>query len=254
LIAILTFKWDKRPTNSLLGLINNVLYVIILSAALDLVGPNIPKGVVLLADVIPSFLTKLCAPYVIHAVSYPVRIIIWVGFSVCGMLLIALSPSYTDSPTITQKLSGVVLASFSSGFGELSFLGLTHFYGPFSLAAWGSGTGGAGLIGAGAYALATTSLGLSVRTTLLASACLPAIMIVSFFFILPLGLLKSAGHTLSVPRLATDEEIDPDHEEGEGLLAAEDASKAPNNASKYASAWKNFKANLKRSRSLFFPL
>jgi battenin len=177
-----------------------------------------------------------------------------VGFSVCGMLLIALSPSYTDSPSITQKLSGVVLASFSSGFGELSFLGLTHFYGPFSLAAWGSGTGGAGLIGAGAYALATTSLGFSVHTTLLASACLPAIMIVSFFFILPLGPLKSAGHTLLPPRLANDEEIDPNHEEGEGLLAAEDASKAPGNTSKHASAWKNFKANLKRSRSLFFPL
>jgi battenin len=173
---------------------------------------------------------------------------------VCGMLLIALSPSYTDNPTITQKLSGVVLASFSSGFGELSFLGLTHFYGPFSLAAWGSGTGGAGLIGAGAYALATTSLGFSVHTTLLASACLPAVMIVSFFVILPLGPLKSAGHTLSVPRLANDEEIDPSHEEGEGLLAAEDTFKAPGNTSKNASVWKNFKANLKRSRSLFFPL
>ena len=238
------------------GLINNVLYVIILSAALDLVGPNVPKGVVLLADVIPSFLTKLCAPYVIQAVPYPARIIIWVGFSVCGMLLIALSPSYADSSTISQKLSGIVLASFSSGVGELSFLSLTHFYGPFSLAAWGSGTGGAGLIGAGAYALATSSFGFSVRTTLLASACLPTIMVISFFVILPHGPLISAHRSRNPEpsRVLEDEGIEPGNEEDEGLLATEDSSKAAQNAANDISAWKNFKANLKRSRSLFFPL
>jgi battenin len=170
------------------------------------------------------------------------------------MLVIALSPSYTDSPAISQKLAGVILASFSSGFGELSFLGLTHFYGPFSLAAWGSGTGGAGLIGAGAYALATTSLGFSVRMTLLASSCLPAVMVISFFVILPRGPIKSAGHVLPVQTSAADEEFDHSSEEGEGLLAAGDFSKAMSDAGKHVSARKNFKANLKRSRSLFFPL
>lgn len=228
--------------------------MIILSAALDLVGPNIPKGVVLLADVIPSFFTKLCAPYVIHTVPYSVRIIIWVAFSVCGMLVIALSPSYADSPAISQKLAGVAVASFSSGFGELSFLGLTHFYGPFSLAAWGSGTGGAGLIGAGAYALATTSLGFTVRSTLLASACLPAIMMMSFFIILPRGPLKSGGRTASMQSSVVDDDSIHSYEEGEGLLSAEDSVKATNSAAKHTSAWQNFKANLKRSRSLFFPL
>ena len=213
-----------------------------------------PKGVVLLADVIPSFLTKLCAPYVIQAVPYPVRIIIWVACSVCGMLVVALSPANADSSAITRKLSGVVIASFSSGFGELSFLGLTHFYGPFSLAAWASGTGGAGLIGAGSYALATTSFGFTVRATLLASACLPAIMIVSFFVILPRGPLKGVRRSPSAQPVADDEDLDARSEEGEGLLAAEDSSKATNNAAKENSAWENFKANLRRSRSLFFPL
>lgn len=101
------------------------------------------------------------------------------------MLVVALSPAYVDGGTISTKLAGIVLASLSSGMGELSFVGLTHFYGPFSLAAWGSGTGAAGLIGAGAYALATTSLGLQVKTTLLTSAFLPAVLAVSFFMILP---------------------------------------------------------------------
>ncbi|MCJ1311669.1 battenin CLN3 protein [Agyrium rufum] len=170
----------------LFGLINNVLYVIILSAALDLVGPTLPKGIVLLFDVVPSFLAKLCAPYFIHIVPYPVRILIFVALSTSGMLLIALTPSYvTGDGSVATKMAGVVLASLSSGFGELSFLGLTHFYGTFSLAAWGSGTGGAGLLGAGAYAIATNVLRLKVKTALLASAFLPVIMLISFFTVLP---------------------------------------------------------------------
>ncbi|TKA60190.1 Protein btn1, partial [Cryomyces minteri] len=124
----------------LFGLINNVLYVIILSAALDLVGPSVPKGVVLLADVIPSFLTKLVAPYFIHNIPYHVRILAFVALSTCGMLLIALTPASRENNAIAVKMLGVIVASLSSGGGELSFLGLTHFYGHFSLAAWGSGT------------------------------------------------------------------------------------------------------------------
>ena len=237
---------SHRLTNS--GLINNVLYVIILSAALDLVGPNVPKGVVLLADVIPSFLTKLCAPYFIHAVPYSVRVLVFVCLSAMGMLLIALTPAYTDGGTITTKMAGVILASLSSGGGELSFLGLVHYYGPFSLAAWGSGTGGAGLIGAGAYALATTQLGFSVKATLLSSAFLPAIMLISFFLILPLGPLRAAPS----PNLTTGEEDDHHHEQREGLLADDSFSKA-STISSANTVWAKFKHNLSRSRSLFFP-
>ncbi len=241
--------------------------MIILSAALDLVGPNVPKGVVLLADVIPSFLTKLLAPYFIHAIPYHVRIIVFVCLSACGMLLIALTPSYIDGGSISTKMAGVILASLSSGGGELSFLGLTHFYGPLSLAAWGSGTGGAGLIGAGAYALATTTLGVSVEATLLASACLPAVMMTSFFIILPREPLRRGPLTRkdslpiesSVHNAEADEDdLNIETRENEGLL------RAPSDPSKIVrpkqvkaasdSAWDLFKANLKRSSSLFFPL
>lgn len=54
----------------LFGLINNVLYVVNLSAAIDLVGPLVPKATVLLADVLPSFLVKIVAPFFIHVVPY----------------------------------------------------------------------------------------------------------------------------------------------------------------------------------------
>lgn len=247
----------------LFGLINNVLYVIILSAALDLVGPSVPKGVVLLCDVIPSFLMKLCAPYFIHAISYPVRVLIFSALSAVGMLLIALTPAYTDGGTITTKMAGVVLASMSSGGGELSFISLTHFYGPFSLASWGSGTGGAGLIGAGAYALATTTLGLSSKNTIFASAFLPLIMLISFFIVLPRKAISRQAATApkrSEPFHATEVEDDQgsdpqETQEEEGLLSQSSSSAGSKTftMSKSKSWGAAFLQNLRRSRSLFFP-
>ncbi|TLD32883.1 hypothetical protein PspLS_00725 [Pyricularia sp. CBS 133598] len=203
----------------LFGLINNVLYVIILSAAQDLVGTNVPKGVVLLADVLPSFLTKLVAPYFIHRVPYYARILVFVALSSSGMLLVALTPAERG---VAARLVGVVLASLSSGGGELSFLGLTHYYGPMSLAAWGSGTGGAGLIGAGLYVAMTEWFGLTVKTSLLASALLPGVMVVSFFVILPRAPLKeSEGAGIKAYSALPDRDLEDEDVEG---ISAGDAS------------------------------
>ena len=241
-------------------MINNVLYVVILSAALDLVGPDIPKSVVLLADVLPSFLMKLIAPYFIHVVPYQIRILLLVAISTVGMLLIALTPEYTDGGTVSTKMAGVVLASLSSGMGELSCLGMTHFYGPFSLAAWGSGTGAAGLVGAGAYAVATTSVGLSVKSTLLASSFLPVIMLVSFFAVLPLEPLRRK-HAWDTSTVLFEDEDDVDGEgdltadrEDEGLLGDSQHSTVSLASKKMHQSWQaTFANNLKRARGLFFP-
>ncbi|MCJ1388473.1 G1/S-specific cyclin cln3 [Xylographa bjoerkii] len=250
----------------LFGLINNVLYVIILSAALDLVGPSIPKGVVLLFDVVPSFLTKLIAPYFIHLLPYPARILLFASISTAGMLLIALSPAYTDgSGTIAVKMVGVMLASLSSGGGELSFLGLTHYYGEFSLAAWGSGTGAAGLVGAGAYALATTVLGLGVKASLLASAVLPVGMVVAFFGVLPRGVMRERGRLGKTRSEAiqdsgsheehgssrNDDSVIAGDAEDEGLLGTGKPSTPTSGAQ---TPWlQTFRTNLRRARGLFFP-
>jgi battenin len=160
-------------------------------------------------------------------------------------------------------MAGVVLASLSSGMGELSFLSLTHYFGPFSLAAWGSGTGGAGLVGAGAYALATTSMGLSSKNTLFASAFLPIIMLVSFFLILPRGPLKRR-HARDEVRgsAATDHEDDTatasteelEAAEEEGLLTKNPTSSDSKSISRTPPRWTTaFLQNLRRSQSLFFP-
>jgi battenin len=237
--------------------------VIILSAALDLVGPNVPKGVVLLADVIPSFLTKLCAPYFIHKIPYHARTLVFVTLSACGMLIIALTPPLQDSRTIAIKMCGVMLASLSSGGGELSFLGLTHYYGHFALASWGSGTGGAGLIGAGAYAIATNSLGITPRTSLLVFSFLPLIMVFSFFVVLPLGPLRAGTKKGDGYEAIDSEGLEEEGDDEIGRSAEHDdlLSSSMHSASgrsftstrTKARALGGFRANLNRARGLFFP-
>ncbi|KAI0121319.1 batten's disease protein Cln3 [Xylariales sp. AK1849] len=240
----------------LFGLINNVLYVIILSAAQDLVGSEVPKGVVLLADVLPSFFTKLIAPYFIHKVPYWVRIIFFVAGSSLGMLLIALTP---PDKSVGVKMAGVVLASLTSGGGELSFLGLTHYYGHMSLAAWGSGTGAAGLVGAGLYAALTNWFAFTVKNSLLASAFLPIIMLISFFVILPRGPLREgtkAREYLTVPERDVEQDEVEDistHNAATSLLAPGPAVASTAFSSHGDSPMSKFGSNLRRARSLFFP-
>lgn len=161
------------------GLVNNVLYVVILSAAIDLVGTKTPKAIVLMADVLPSFICKLTAPFYIQDIPYSVRIWVLVILSSIGMLITALFHS------TFMILLGIALASASSGFGELTFLQLTHFYKEISIHGWSSGTGGAGLVGALVFMLLTTVLGVSPKVTLLLFSLAPLNFLGTYFYLLP---------------------------------------------------------------------
>lgn len=240
-------------TDEFPGLINNVLYVIILSAAQDLVG-SLPKGVVLIADVMPSFIAKLIGPYFIHKVPYNTRVLCFIALSSAGMLMVALTP---PSKSVAVKMVGVVLASFSSGGGELSFLGLTHYYGQISLAGWGSGTGAAGLVGAGLYVVMTEWWGFSVRDSLLFSACLPAIMFISFFLILPRGPLREAGRRKEYDAVSQNdgEEEQPanDDELSAALLNSEPAAATMTRSSRSSKDRNSLGSNLRKVKALFLP-
>lgn len=161
------------------GLLNNVLYVVILSAAIDLVGATTPKGVVLLADVLPALIAKVSAPFYIQRVPYPLRIFCLVGLSFVGMQLVAAGNSFL--PIIT----GICLASLSSGFGEITFLALTHFYDRNAVHGFSSGTGAAGLVGSFLFMLATTVLHVSTRWTLILFSISPFAFLLVFFKLLP---------------------------------------------------------------------
>lgn len=149
--------------------------------------------------------------------------------------MVALTP---PEDSVAVKLMGVVLASLSSGGGELSFLGLTHYYGQVSLAGWGSGTGAAGLVGAGLYVILTEWWMFSVRDSLLFSAFLPAIMLFSFFVILPQEQMAATVKYNAVPE--REDDVDDTPASSTLLVPA-------------VNTGNSFETNIRRAKALFMP-
>ncbi|EOO00308.1 protein btn-1 [Phaeoacremonium minimum UCRPA7] len=101
-------------------------------------------------------------------------------------------------------------------------------------------------------------LGFSVKGSLLASAFLPVIMLISFFFILPRGPLRqgSAKDYETIPERDLEEDEIDDIPEGtaSSSLLAPGPSVASTAYSTHSQDRKaSFVSNLKRARSLFFP-
>ncbi|OCH94654.1 batten's disease protein Cln3 [Obba rivulosa] len=181
-------RWSRRLfvklglSFFLFGLINNVLYVIILSAALDLVPPSTPKGIIAFCNIFPALLAKLGWPYILKGrIRYAKRLVGCTVISVSGMLVVALFDS------LAMRLLGICCASFSSGLGELTFLQLSTRYHPPSVAGhsvgyFASGTGGAGLVGAFLW---WELRNLGVRTGVGLSSVLPLVIPITYFLLLP---------------------------------------------------------------------
>lgn len=190
------------------GLINNVLYVVILTAAHDLVPPTTPKSLVLLADILPAFLLKLCLPLFVTklastngavdskrqsvslGINYPLRLAMIVLLSSVGIILTSLPVP------LFIVLGGVVLASLSSGLGETTFLQLSHYYSTngstkalkstnVAIHGWSSGTGGAGLVGAGLVLVFTTIIKVPIDWVLRCCALMPFFHLWVFYGYLP---------------------------------------------------------------------
>ncbi|XP_042249846.1 battenin [Thunnus thynnus] len=203
-------RWRNWTGFWLLGLCNNFAYVVMLSAAHDILkkqqsenvttststttfavdfqGGNssnssrydcnpVSTAAVLLADILPTLLIKLFAPFVIHKLPYGFRVLFCVIVAATSFLLVSFSS------TAWMSILGVIFASISSGLGELSFLSLTVFYSRDVLGGWGSGTGGAGVAGALLYS-GLTQAGLSPQITLLIMLVVPFAMLISYFVLL----------------------------------------------------------------------
>ncbi|XP_039620911.1 battenin-like isoform X3 [Polypterus senegalus] len=159
-------KWRNLTGFWILGLCNNFAYVIMLSAAHDILskqeagsnstrpvsswllcGPflqplqtpapiptqnssnssrydcnSLSTAAVLLADILPTLLIKLTAPFYIHLIPYGFRVLICIFTAAASFLIVSFSTG------VWMSLFGVVFASISSGLGELSFLSLTAFF------------------------------------------------------------------------------------------------------------------------------
>ncbi|XP_063175296.1 battenin [Chroicocephalus ridibundus] len=132
---------------------------------------------VLLADILPTLLIKLAAPFVIHLLPYNSRV---VAAALCAWGSFGLVAAAAGS---ALSLGGVVLASAASGLGEVTFLGLASQYPRLGVACWSSGTGAAGLGGALGYG-ALLQAGLSLPHAVLPGLLLPHITLLSYFFLL----------------------------------------------------------------------
>jgi len=208
-----------------LGLFNNYAYVIMLSSAHDLLREEktnatenlnlmatnstgrdcneLSTGTILLADIGPAIIVKSIAPFL--AINIHMKVTAVTGLSALSFLLVSFSQS-----NLTTYI-GVICASLSSGLGEVSFLSYTHFFQENVISAWSSGTGGAGVIGAGSYA-ALTSFGVSPRATVLIMMVVPLGMAITFWIVLkPEGINSANTTTDTVPLLDNEEETRPHH-------------------------------------------
>ncbi|XP_069840559.1 battenin isoform X2 [Dendropsophus ebraccatus] len=188
--------WRNRSAFWLLGLCNNFAYVVMLSAAHDILKTEtnqtaavnvtnssrydcnkISTAAVLLADILPTLVIKFSAPFYIHRIPYNYRVTLCIITASSSFLIVSFSTS------VAVSLLGVVFASISSGLGEITFLSLTAFFYSDVVSWWSSGTGGAGILGALSY-LGLTEAGLSPRNSLLVMLIIPALLLISYFFLL----------------------------------------------------------------------
>lgn len=202
--------WRNLLSFWLLGLTNNFAYVVMLSAAHDILSQDfnggggggggdagggngsvtpgndtnttnprdcntISTGAVLLADIIPSLLMKLWAPFIFLHIHGRVSLVVVLG--TCSFLLVGLATSRI------MAIFGVICAAAGAGLGEVSFLSYSANYHENVVSTWSSGTGAAGVFGAVTFAV-LTSAGLTPRTSVLIMLVVPLIMSVSFWVIL----------------------------------------------------------------------
>ncbi|KAK6106341.1 CLN3 family protein [Brugia pahangi] len=211
MIRILTSFW-------IFGLCNNYAYVIMLSAAEDILGQGhqnttdvetkcldkitsrhctiITTGAVLLADILPCLLVKLTFPFFMQRIPFGIRHFIICLLQSLSYLIVAFSSG------VVMSLTGVVFASISSGFGEITYLSLTPYFTKNTISTWSSGTGGAGIIGSLTYAALTEPhfLNLSPRITLLIMLVVPLIFSLAYWCLL---VFPDSIHKISIMKLST---------------------------------------------------
>uniref|UniRef100_A0A0K0EDP0 Battenin n=1 Tax=Strongyloides stercoralis TaxID=6248 RepID=A0A0K0EDP0_STRER len=99
------------------------------------------------------------------------------------------------STSVTMSLVGVVFAAIGSGLGEITYLALSSFYSKHTILAWSSGTGAAGLIGSFAYAGLTEPNWANLSPK---NACLVMQVIPVIFAIAYWGILKKSKNIYKI--------------------------------------------------------
>ncbi|XP_053657804.1 battenin [Anopheles marshallii] len=204
--------WRDLVAYWILGLCNNYGYVVMLTAAHDILKElegedhaksamltdygvanttaraddvtfgyearpcnKLSTGAILLADILPGLAVKSIASFL--PLAKHVRIFLCVAAAAAGFLLTAFA-------TVEWVLFvGVIATSFSSGLGEATFLAYATYFNKNVISTWSSGTGGAGIAGSLSYT-GLTELGLTPKTTILIMLVVPALEAAAFWLLL----------------------------------------------------------------------
>jgi len=134
-------KYRNLVAFFLLGLLNNVTYVLMNAGAGDIVPGN--YAVIYLCNIFPSMLVKITGPYWFQYFTYRQRILMAsISVALCYILV-------NHFETTWLRLFGVALGAVQGGLGEATLLAMSQFFtNPEQcLVFYSSGTGLAGPIG-----------------------------------------------------------------------------------------------------------
>ncbi|XP_072402254.1 battenin [Diabrotica undecimpunctata] len=200
----------------ILGLCNNYGYVVMLTAANEIVNKEtggdttsketnnsrdctyLSTGAILLADILPGLIIKIIAPFLPFFVH--VRVGLCVVLASAGFLCVAYSE------TLVIALLGVVMTSLASGLGEVTYMQYSSFYDKNVISTWSSGTGGAGVVGAATYAI-LAQVNLEMRTILQILLVVPIAMGLAFWFLLPSPSQEDIANALEIQNLVNSDEL-----------------------------------------------
>lgn len=103
-------------------------------------------ALLILAEIIPGFLTQLLYPQILYKIPYLYRIITLYWIQILSSVFLMIDPE-----NLFFLFSGIILVSINSYLGESSMLSLSSFYDKKELRFWSIGTGFAGLMGTGLF-------------------------------------------------------------------------------------------------------
>jgi battenin len=151
---------DKGPVLGffLCGVINNIYYVVILSAAKSILPGDDADGrpaysSLLLAADTPALLAQFCGPMLLYF-SFRSRVVSVSVLNAAALIVVA------SADSVAVRCCGVLLASLCFGLGESACLSVLSAFDPSVISAFSSGTGMAGVAGSGLYWALVTWLGL----------------------------------------------------------------------------------------------
>ncbi|KAG9399617.1 G1/S-specific cyclin cln3 [Aphanomyces cochlioides] len=181
----------------LLGLVNNIPYVIMIAGAKDINAGGV--GLVYVSEVAPSLIIQLSGPYWFQLVSYRTRLHVAAACMMTSFLTVVMG----FRGSLWLQLLGVCFNGIQSAIGESSLLASTALFDDsrLCLTAWSSGTGFAGVAGF-AWVTIFTSFA-SLQTTLLLALIFPVVYVAVFECMLPpMALSRAAEAEEAIPLVA----------------------------------------------------